>query len=44
MCGETLRTVNDFSKTIDWRGHMPRISLKNECFPTYVLGNTINVC
>ena len=44
MCIETFRTVLIFSKMTNLRGHMPRFSLKNECFPTYVPGNTINVC
>ena len=25
---------------IDLRGHMPKFSLKNECFPTYPHGDT----
>ena len=29
---------------IDLRGHMPRFTLKNECFPIYLLGNAKNVC
>ena len=33
-----------FSKAMDLRGHMPRFTLKNKCFPMYLLGNPINVC
>ena len=44
MCVETIRTGFVFSKTIDLRGHMPRFTLKNECFPICLLGNTINGC
>ena len=44
MCVEILRTGLHFSEMIDLRGHIPRFTLKNECFPIYLLGNTINVC
>ena len=44
MCVETHQNRDHFSETIDLRCHMPRFSLKNEHFPTYLLGNTINVC
>ena len=31
-----------FPRQIDLRGHMPRFTLKNECFPMYLLRNPIN--
>ena len=33
-----------FSQMIDLRGHIPRFTWKNECFPIYLLGNPIHVC
>ena len=43
MCVEMLKTVPHFSGTIDLKGHMTMLSLKNECFPIYLLRNPINV-
>ena len=40
MCVETLRKWLHFYEMVDLRGHMPRFTLKNECFPIYLLGNT----
>ena len=45
MCVETLRTGTHFSKTIDFKGHMPRFTHKIELLSLiYLLGNPINVC
>ena len=33
-----------FTRWLIWGVHMPRFTLKNKHFLTYVLGNTINVC
>ena len=33
-----------FSEAINLREHMPRFTVKNECFPIYLFGNPINVC
>ena len=44
MCVETLRKGLHFYEMVNLRGHMPRFTLKNECFPIYLLGNIINVC
>ena len=43
MCVETLRTVLIFSEMIDFRGHMPRFTLRNEHFPTYLIRIARNV-
>ena len=37
MCVQTLRTVLIFTETINFRGHMHRFTLKNECFSIYLL-------
>ena len=43
MCVETYRIGLVFSETVNLMNHLPRFTLKIECFPIYFLGNPINV-
>ena len=44
MCVWNPQKRAHFSKMIDLRGHMPRLSQKTNIFPLYLIGNPINVC